>query len=49
MRESARIILQAIDSMPSGPLQAKVPKVIKVPKGQSYVRTENPKGKWAFM
>ena len=48
MRESARIILQAIDSMPSGPLQAKVPKVIKVPKGQSYVRTENPKGEMGF-
>ena len=31
MRDSARIILQAIDSMPSGSLQAKVPKVIKVP------------------
>ena len=48
MRESARIILQAIDSMPSGSLQAKVPKVIKVPKGQSYVRTENPKGEMGF-
>ena len=48
MRESARIILQAIDSMPSGSLQAKVPKVIKVPKGQSYVRTENPKAEMGF-
>ena len=48
MRESARIILQAIDSMPSGSLQAKVPKVIKVPKGQAYVRTENPKGEMGF-
>ena len=48
MRESARIILHAIDSMPSGSLQAKVPKVIKVPKGQSYVRTENPKGEMGF-
>ena len=48
MRESARFILQAIDSMPSGSLQAKVPKVIKVPKGQSYVRTENPKGEMGF-
>jgi NADH-quinone oxidoreductase subunit D len=48
MKESAKIILQAIDSMPSGPLQTKVPKVIKVPKGQSYVRTENPKGEMGF-
>ena len=37
MVESAKIVLQAIDSMPSGPLQAKVPKVIKVPKGRTYV------------
>ena len=44
MRESAKIILQAIEDMPSGPIQAKVPKVIKVPKGQTYVRAENPKG-----
>ena len=35
MRESAKIILQAIEDMPSGPIQAKVPKVIKVPKGQT--------------
>jgi NADH-quinone oxidoreductase subunit D len=48
MRESAKIILQAIDSMPSGPLQTKVPKVIKVPKGRSYVRTENPKGEMGY-
>ncbi len=48
MKESANIILQAIDSMPSGPLQTKVPKVIKVPKGESYVRTENPKGEMGF-
>ena len=40
MRESAKIILQAIEDMPSGPIQAKVPKVIKVPKGQTYVRAE---------
>ena len=48
MRESAKIILQAIDDMPSGPIQAKVPKVIKVPKGQTYVRAENPKGEMGY-
>ena len=48
MRESAKIILQAIDSMPSGPIQSKVPKVIKVPKGQTYVRAENPKGEMGY-
>ena len=32
----------------SGPIQAKVPKVIKVPKGQTYVRAENPKGEMGY-
>jgi NADH-quinone oxidoreductase subunit D len=48
IRQSARIIQQAIDSIPSGPLQAKVPKVIKVPKGEVYVRAENPKGEMGY-
>mgnify|MGYP003325401588 FL=1 len=48
MVESAKIVLQAIDSMPTGPLQAKVPKVIKVPKGRTYVRAENPKGEMGY-
>ena len=48
VRQAARIISQAIDGMPSGPLQAKVPRIIKVPKGQVYVRAENPKGEMGF-
>lgn len=48
VRQSARIIQQAIDGIPSGPLQAKVPKVIKVPKGETYVRAENPKGEMGY-
>jgi NADH-quinone oxidoreductase subunit D len=48
IRESARIVQQAIDGIPPGPLQAKVPKVIKVPKGESYVRAENPKGEMGY-
>lgn len=48
IRESARIVQQAIDGIPSGPLQAKVPKVIKVPKGEAYVRAENPKGEMGY-
>ncbi len=48
MRQSARIISQAIESIPSGPLQAKVPKVIKVPAGETYVRAENPKGEMGY-
>jgi NADH-quinone oxidoreductase subunit D len=48
IRQSARIILQAIDGLPSGELQAKVPRVIKIPKGETYVRAENPKGEMGF-
>ena len=48
IRESAKIIQQAIDGIPSGPLQAKVPKVIKVPAGETYVAAENPKGEMGY-
>lgn len=48
IRESAKIIQQAIDSIPAGKLQAKVPKIIKVPKGEAYVRAENPKGEMGY-
>ena len=48
IRESTKIIQQAIDSIPSGDLQAKVPKIIKVPKGETYVRAENPKGEMGY-
>jgi NADH-quinone oxidoreductase subunit D len=48
IRQSSRIVRQAIDGIPSGPLQAKVPKVIKVPAGETYVRAENPKGEMGY-
>lgn len=48
IRQSARIVLQAIDKIPSGPLQAKVPRVLKVPPGEVYVRHENPKGEFGY-
>lgn len=48
IRESAKMIQQAIDQVPEGPIQAKVPKVIKVPKGETYVRAENPKGEMGY-
>lgn len=48
IRESTKIVQQAIDSIPSGDLQAKVPKVIKVPEGETYVRAENPKGEMGY-
>jgi NADH-quinone oxidoreductase subunit D len=43
-RESTRIIDQLLDNIPSGPIMAKVPRIIKVPAGEAYVETENPLG-----
>jgi NADH-quinone oxidoreductase subunit D len=48
IRQAAGIVEQALDSLPSGPLQAKVPRVIKVPRGECYVRAENPKGELGY-
>lgn len=42
--ESAKIVEQAIEGMPSGPVVGKVPRVIQAPEGEVYVRTENPLG-----
>lgn len=44
MRESAKMILQVIDKMPEGEIRSKVPKVLKPPEGEAYVRTESPRG-----
>ncbi|PKM82636.1 MAG: NADH-quinone oxidoreductase subunit NuoD [Firmicutes bacterium HGW-Firmicutes-14] len=48
MRESVKIIQQAIKDMPEGPVMAKVPKVIKPPVGEVYHRIENAKGHLGF-
>jgi len=45
MWESCRIIEQCLEKLPAGQYVApKLPKRIKVPEGQIYVRTENPLG-----
>jgi NADH-quinone oxidoreductase subunit D len=44
MRQSRRIIQQAIDDLPDGPVNAKVPKIIKPPAGDYYHSIEGPKG-----
>ena len=48
IRQSARIVRQAIDEIPSGPLQTKVPRILKPPRGQVYSRAENPKGEFGY-
>ena len=47
-RESARMVLQMLEQMPSGPIMAKVPRIIKVPEGEVWVNTENPLGEMGY-
>jgi NADH-quinone oxidoreductase subunit D len=47
-REAIRMVLQLIDGLPSGPVMAKVPRIIKVPPGEAWVNTENPLGEMGY-
>ena len=45
MRQSGRIIKQAIEKIPDGPIRTSFSKkVIKPPKGEAYARVESPRG-----
>lgn len=48
MRQSTRIIEQALDGIPAGEVMAKVPRVIKPPAGEIYSRIEAPRGELGF-
>jgi NADH-quinone oxidoreductase subunit D len=48
MRQSVRIVQQCLARLPDGPVMAKVPKVIKPPKGEVYFSVEGPKGEVGF-
>jgi NADH-quinone oxidoreductase subunit D len=47
-REATKIVDQLLDTIPSGPIMAKVPKIIKVPEGEAFVSTENPLGEMGY-
>ncbi len=44
MRQSVRIIRQAIEKLPPGEIRSKVQVTVKLPKGEAYARTESPRG-----
>jgi len=48
MRQSVRIVQQCLARLPEGPVMAKVPKVIKPPKGEIYFSVEGPKGELGY-
>jgi NADH-quinone oxidoreductase subunit D len=47
-REATHIVERLLDTLPSGPIMAKVPRIIKVPPGEAWVSTENPLGEMGY-
>lgn len=48
MRQSLKIVRQAVDGLPEGEIMAKVPKVLKIPAGDTYCHIEGAKGLLGF-
>ena len=48
MRQSISIIKQAIEQLPPGEIQAKIPRIFRPPKGEAYGHIEGPKGELGF-
>lgn len=46
--ESIKIIRQVLEKLEPGSVMGKVPKIIKLPEGEVYVRSECPRGELAF-
>jgi NADH-quinone oxidoreductase subunit D len=45
---SLHVIDQIHDRIPAGPVNVKLPKIVKAPEGATYVRTENPLGQLGY-
>lgn len=48
MRESCKIVRQALDGLPQGPVMGRVARVVRPKTGEIYVRAENPRGELGF-
>ena len=48
MEQSLRIIEQAIEQIPDGDVTSAIPRRVKPPVGQVYVRVENPRGELGY-
>src|SRR5215212_10016013 len=48
MRESVRIVRQALRDIPEGEIRGRMPKILRPPKGEAYARIEGPKGEIGF-
>ncbi len=48
MRESVRIVKQAMEQIPGGRFRATAPALIRPPKGEAYAHVEAPKGELGF-
>ncbi len=47
-REATRMVDQMLEGLPAGSIQAKVPRIIKVPAGEAWAHTENPLGEMGY-
>jgi len=48
MRQSLRIIEQAVKDIPAGPVRSDVPHLVRPPAGEAYAHIESPKGELGF-
>ena len=48
MRQSLRIIEQALDGLPGGPHSTEVPLALRPPAGEAYARIESPRGELGY-
>jgi NADH-quinone oxidoreductase subunit D len=48
VREATKMVDQMVDGLPAGSIQAKVPRIIKVPAGEAWIHTENPLGEMGY-